>query len=51
MIYIDDCGHMHTYIYIYIYIKLTKIASWKSSTKVSPYRIIRKSNSNSWSWS
>ena len=34
-----------TLIYIYIYILLTKIASWKSSTKVSPYRIIRKPNS------
>ena len=33
------------YIYIYIY-KLTLIAIWKSSTKVSPYRIIRKTNSN-----
>ena len=37
------CLYIYIYIYIYIYLyKLTKIASRKSSTKVSPYRIIRK---------
>ena len=39
--------YIYIYIYIYVYIKLTLITSRKSSTKVSPFRIIRKPNFDS----
>ena len=45
-----ESTHTHTHIYIYIYKYIYKInlnRESKSSTKVSPYRIIRKPNSTS----